>query len=67
MGRLDPKAHRKEKRLEIKEIFLEKDVEINDVLVSELKTCLDKFSQWHEMETLEITDADPPELLEALQ
>ena len=67
VGRLDPKAHRKEKRLEIKKIFLEEDVEINDKLVRDLKTCLVKFTRWHAMERLEITDADPPHLLEALR
>lgn len=66
VGRLDPKAHRKAKRMEIKKIFLEPGVELNDELLKELKACLLKFTDWHGMEAIEITAADPPELREGL-
>ncbi len=66
VGRLDPKAHRKARRMEIKKIFLEPGVEINDELLGDLKACLLKFTDWHGMEALEITAADPPELREGL-
>lgn len=67
VGRLDPKAHRKQKKLEIKKIYLEPDVVIDDDLTGSLKSTLAAFTAWHELETLEITDANPPELIEALQ
>lgn len=66
VGRLDPKAHRKQKRMEIKAIYLEPEVELNDTLVAALKQTLDDFTAWHGMESLTITTADRPELLEAL-
>jgi len=67
VGRLDPKAHRKEKRMEIKKIFLEPDVAVDDHLVEALKNTLTAFTTWHGMDTLEITDTDPAELREALE
>ncbi len=66
VGRLDPKAHRKQKRMEIKNIYLEPEVELDDGLVGALKQTLDQFTAWHGMESLSITAADRPELLEAL-
>ncbi len=66
VGRLDPKAHRKEKRMEIKNIYLEAKVEVNDNLVKALKKTLLNFTSWHGMEKLEITAAEPPVLREAL-
>jgi uncharacterized protein YcaQ len=67
VGRLDPKAHRKQKKLEIKKIYLEPGVALDDDLVDALRDTLTAFTAWHELETLEITDADPPELIKALQ
>jgi len=67
IGRLDPKAHRKQKMLEIKKIYLEPGVVVNDDLMDALKSTLEAFTAWHELDTLEITDTDPPELIEVLQ
>lgn len=67
VGRLDPKAHRKKKTMEIKTIYLEPGVAMDDPLVKALKDTLAAFTAWHEMDILEITAADPPELKEALQ
>jgi uncharacterized protein len=66
VGRLDPKAHRREKRMEIKMITLEPGNPIDDELASALKTTLAEFSHWHGMTTCEIIETDPPALLEAL-
>jgi hypothetical protein len=66
VGRLDAKAHRKQKRMEVKALFLEPGVSLTDDLVHSLKQTLDQFTAWHGMETLEITAADPADLLEAL-
>ena len=66
IGRLDPKAHRKEKRMEIKNIYLEPGIEITEDMVRTLRATLNDFAEWHEMESLEIITSDPPELKEAL-
>jgi uncharacterized protein len=66
VGRLDPKAHRREKRMEIKTIIMEPGIRIDDELADALKTTLAKFSEWHGMADCEIIETDPPELLEAL-
>ena len=66
VGRLDPKAHRREKRMEIKKITLEPGTTIDDELADALKHSLAYFSEWHGMTTCEIIETDPPVLLEAL-
>jgi hypothetical protein len=66
VGRLDPKAHRKEKRMEIRKIYLEPGVPITDELVSDLRETLEKFTTWHGLEKLDIVDSDPVEFREAL-
>jgi hypothetical protein len=66
VGRLDPKAHRKEKRMEIKKVYLEPGVKSDEDLVGALRETLTKFTAWHEMESLEIKETEPAELREAL-
>ena len=66
IGRLDPKAHRKEKRMEIKNIYLEPGIEITQEMVESLKAVLKDFTEWHGMESLDIVASDPPELKEVL-
>ena len=66
IGRLDPKADRKRKRMEIKKIYIEQGVKIDNVLVKTLKDTLAQFTTWHGMSSLEIGPTDPPELQEAL-
>ena len=66
VGRLDPKAHRQEKRLEIKNLYIEDGVVVDDELVDALKKTLAQFAAWHEMESLEITASNPTDLKEGL-
>jgi len=66
VGRLDPKAHRKDKRMEVKALYLEPEVKLDDELVSSLKQTLTQFTAWHGLDSLEITAAEPAGLLEAL-
>ena len=66
IGRLDPKAHRKEAQMQIKNIYLEPGVEIDDKLTGALKEALKKFTTWHGMASYEITATYPPGLQEAL-
>ena len=67
VGRLDPKAHRKKKIMEIKKLYLEPGIALDDALVKALKGTLAAFTAWHDMDTLAITAAEPLELIEALQ
>ena len=67
VGRLDPKVHRRQKRMEIKSIHLEPGVEIDDALVLGLKDTLARFSAWHGMTSLEIVETHPETLLETLR
>ena len=66
VGRLDPKAHRKRKLMEIKNLYLEQGVTIDDDLIIGLKTTLKAFAEWHGMKELQISAAHPSELGEAL-
>ena len=66
VGRLDPKAHRKQKRMEVRALYLEPGVALDDDLAGGLKQTLDQFTAWHGMDSLHITAADPADLLEAL-
>ena len=66
VGRLDPKAHRKQKRMEIKNLYLEQEVTIEPALIKSLKTALTDFTVWHEMERMDISTTHPPELREEL-
>ncbi|HEX2622167.1 MAG TPA: crosslink repair DNA glycosylase YcaQ family protein [Phototrophicaceae bacterium] len=62
IGRLDPKAHRKEGIFEVKALYLEPDVEVDDHLVMELKNALQACADWHKTPKVVIQRSDPPEL-----
>ncbi|QRN82917.1 YcaQ family DNA glycosylase [Chloroflexota bacterium] len=64
VGRLDPKAHRKQKRMEVKALYLEPEMTLDDELLVGLKQTLDQFTAWHGLDSLEITEANPANLLE---
>ncbi len=66
VGRLDPKAHRKEKRLEIKALHLEEGFEIKDDFIQALRQTLQDFIRWQGLEKLAITACDSPTLKAAL-
>ncbi len=67
VGRLDPKAHRKEKRMEIKKIYLEPWVEMEANLTDALRKALVSFCEWHGMQTLAVTASEPPDLAKELE
>jgi uncharacterized protein len=67
VGRLDPKAHRKEGVMEVKAIYLEPGVEVTDDLASSLAATLRSFAAWHGTPELLIRRSDPPELLERIR
>jgi uncharacterized protein len=62
VGRLDPKAHRKAKRLEIKNLYLEEDFEIQDDFIQALRQTLQDFMHWQGLEELTFTACDSPTL-----
>jgi uncharacterized protein len=47
IGRIDPKAHRKEGIFEVKALHLEPGVRVDDDLVTELKSALQACAAWH--------------------
>ena len=66
IGRLDPKAHRKQKVMEIKKIFLEPGVDLSGDLTAALKDTLAAFTAWHGLDSYQVSAADSPEFLGAL-
>ncbi len=64
--RLDATTAAKQKRMEVKALYLEPGVPLTDDLIASLKRTLAQFTAWHGMESLEISAADPADLLEAL-
>jgi uncharacterized protein len=63
VGRLDPKAHRKDGVFEVKAIHLEPGVPITDELVSELGGALRNCAAWHRTPEVVIRATEPAELL----
>jgi len=67
IGRLDPKAHRKEGRLEIKALHLEPGVPVSGELVADIAGTLREFAEWHATPTVEVRMSDPPKLAALVQ
>lgn len=67
VGRLDPKAHRKDGRLQIRALHLEAGVPLTDDLIVGLRDTLRDFAAWQNLTTIEIDSSDPPALRPALQ
>lgn len=63
IGRLDPKAHRKEKIFEVKALHLEPDVEITDELIHELKAAIQACADWHKTPEVVVRRTEPATLL----
>jgi len=62
IGRLDPKAHRKEGRFEIKALHLEPGIPITEQLVADLADALRECAAWHQTPTVDVRSSDPPKL-----
>jgi uncharacterized protein YcaQ len=67
IGRLDPKAHRKERRFEIKALHLEPGIQITDELVADLAGALRDCAAWHQTPTVDVRWSNPPELAALVQ
>ena len=66
IGRIDPKAHRKEGIFEVKALHLEPGVIVDDALVAELKTALQACAAWHKTPQVIVRDASKPGLAKRL-
>ncbi len=60
VGRLDAKAHRKEKRFEVRALYLEPDVPVEDHLVQGLAERLIDCAIWHRTPNVKVTMSNPP-------
>jgi uncharacterized protein YcaQ len=66
IGRLDPKAHRKEGIFEVKALHLEPGVIVDDALVAELKQTLRACADWHNTPQVIVRQATEPGLAQRL-
>lgn len=66
VGRLDPKAHRKDKIFEIKTLHLEPGVVVTDEMVADLANALRACASWHETPEVVVRISDPPDAAERL-
>ncbi len=67
VGRLDPKAHRKEGRFEIKALHLEPGIPVTEELVADLAGALRECAVWHQTPTVDVRWSDPPKLAALVQ
>lgn len=66
IGRLDPKAHRKEGLFEVKAVHFEPGVVVDDALVESLKAALHDCAVWHKTPQVVVRAAPEPGLAELL-
>ena len=66
IGRIDPKAHRKEGIFEVKALHLEPGVVVNDALVAEVKSALQACAAWHKTPQVVVRYATKPGLAKRL-
>jgi uncharacterized protein YcaQ len=62
VGRLDPKAHRKEGVFEVKSLHLEPGVTVDDELIACLARALKECAAWHKTPEVTLSRANPPRL-----
>ena len=66
VGRLSPKAHRKEKILEIKSFHLEPGVTLDEEMLADITRELKSFATWNKTPTVQISQSNPPEAAEII-
>ncbi len=67
VGRLDAKAHRKEKIFEVKELFLEPGVKPDDSLIRQIGLAIQKCAIWHGASTVTVTKGPTVKLAKQIQ
>jgi uncharacterized protein len=66
VGRLDPKAHRRDGVFEVKSLHLEPGVDVNGGLVSGLRDTLQRLAAWHRTPEVVVREANVSGLAAAL-
>jgi uncharacterized protein len=66
VGRLDPKAHRKEGIFEVRSIHLEPGVRVTEELTRGMQRTLADCAAWHRTPEIVVRGSDPPALAAAL-
>ena len=66
IGRIDPKAHRKEGIFEVKALHLEPGVAVDDALVAEVRSALQACAAWHKTPQVVVRYATEPGLAKRL-
>ena len=59
VGRLDPKAHRKDGIFEVKSLYLEQGVEVTDELVADIASALRECAAWHRTPKVVVRRSEP--------
>ncbi len=67
VGRLDPKAHRRDGVFEVKALHLEPGVTVDDTLARDVAAALRACAAWHATPDVVIQSSDPPEAAAALR
>jgi uncharacterized protein len=67
VGRLDPKAHRAEGRFDVRGLYLESGVALDEALVEGLAAALAACAAWHATPAVTLSQSDPPALAAALR
>ena len=66
IGRIDPKAHRKEGIFEVKALHLEPGVRVDDAMVAEIRSALQACAAWHKTPKVVVRHAAKPGLAKRL-
>jgi uncharacterized protein YcaQ len=66
IGRIDAKAHRKEKKFEVKALHLEPGVKINDGLLAALNDVIKRCADWHKTPEIVLQKSNPEDLIEMM-
>ncbi len=67
IGRLDAKAHRKEGIFEVKALYLEPETPLTPALAEDICAAVRRCAAWHETPEVQITRAEPGELVGLMQ
>src|SRR5947209_7127521 len=62
IGRLDPKAHRKEGLFEVKSLHLEPGVRMSDEVAADVAGAIKECAPWHQTPEVVVRQSDPPKL-----
>jgi uncharacterized protein len=67
VGRLDAKAHRKEKRFEVKALYLEPGTAPSEDLAADIAASLQECARWHQTPEVTVGKAQPSKFLPLLR